>query len=428
MAGTSMKVRHSVLIFLFFLSAVTYLDRVAFSVAGPRIQQDLGLSPRQFGQLVAAFTITYALCEIPSGALADRIGARSVLTRIVIWWSAFTSLTGLANSFGIMWFTRLMFGAGEAGAYPGANSSISRWFPSAERARAASIVWTASRLGGALTPFIVIPIQQQYGWRMSFYLLGGLGVVWAIAWYWWYRDHPSLKPGVTDEELTEIGTGRTAPQHHSLPWARVLRDKNYWMLLLMYHTYCWGSYFYLSWLHTWLQKGRGFAEGEMKFWGALPFIAGALGNLVGGFLSDRLVRTSGLRFGRCVVGSVGLAGSAVCMFAAGFVDDRIVAALAIATGYFFMDCMLPVAWAVCSDIGQRYAGAVSGSMNMAGQIGSFCCASAFGELLNAYGDYNLPLKVFSVFLLISAVLFTRVNPTLQLVPEKQPEPEPALTR
>ena len=282
-----MPYRHRVLSLLFLLSMVTYLDRVCIAVAGPEMQKDLGLSPSQWGWVVGIFALSYALFEIPSGALGDRIGPRKVLTRIVLWWSAFTSLTGLVSSFYLLLATRFAFGMGEAGAYPNASSSISRWFPLAERARAHGTVWMASRVGGALTPLLVVPIVAAWGWRSAFYLFGIIGVVWAAAWYWWYRDYPTEMPGVTAEELAHIGDSSARRAHHSLPWAQVVKNPNFWVILLMYHAYCWGSYFYVSWMPTYLRLGRGFTADEMKIYAMLPFVAGALGNLTGGIAQRR---------------------------------------------------------------------------------------------------------------------------------------------
>jgi ACS family glucarate transporter-like MFS transporter len=411
-----MRYRYGVLLLLFFLSIITYVDRVCISVAGPRMQEDLALSPKLWGWVVGAFTISYAAFEIPSGAMADRIGARKVLTRIVLWWSVFTSLTGAVSSFPALLLTRFAFGAGEAGAYPGSASSISRWFPTHLRARAAGIVWMASRLGGAISPLLVVPIQQAYGWRMSFYVFGIVGLVWCVAWWIWYRDRPELKKGVTAEEIAEVGNP-PSHEHHSLPWREVLRQKNFWMILLMYHTYCWGSYFYLSWLHTYLVRGRGYNETEIRNLSWMPFIFGAVGNIVGGSVSDLLVKRVGLKRGRRIVGSLGLLLSGIFMLLCAVTPGKLPAIIFLSLGYFSMDCMLPVSWAVCLDVGRKYAGAVSGSMNMAGQIGSFLSSVAFGYLVDFFGDYNLPLIPFSAMLVISAILFARINPELQLVPE-----------
>jgi MFS family permease len=410
-----MKHRHRVLLLLFFLSIVTYLDRVCLSVAGPRMQADLGISPERWGWVVGAFTLSYAIFEIPTGAMGDRVGARRVLTRIVIWWSAFTSLTGAVSNYVLMLITRFLFGAGEAGAYPNASSAISRWFPVAERARAHSVVWMASRIGGALSPLLVVPIQRAYGWRASFFVFGVLGLVWAFAWYRSYRDRPSESAGITAQELAEIDV-ESSTGHARLPWGIALRRWNFWKILLMYHTYCWGAYFYLSWLHTYLERGRGFSEGEMAVASTLPFIAGIGGNLFGGWMSDRLTITHGLRVGRRVVGAAGLAASGVLMLAAAMTTSKWIALACLTLGYGSMDCMLPVSWAVCLDIGRRYAGSVGGTMNMAGQVGSFLSSVAFGYVVTWSGSYNAPLYPMAALLLVSAVFFARIDPTEQLVP------------
>jgi sugar phosphate permease len=410
-----MKHRHRVLLLLFFLSIVTYLDRVCLSVAGPRMQADLGISPEQWGWVVGAFTLSYAIFEIPTGAMGDRVGARRVLARIVIWWSAFTSLTGAVSNYVLMLITRFLFGAGEAGAYPNASSAISRWFPVAERARAHSVVWMASRIGGALSPLLVVPIQRAYGWRASFFVFGVLGLVWAFAWYRSYRDRPSESAGITPQELAEIDVDSSGA-HARLPWGIALRRWNFWKILLMYHTYCWGAYFYLSWLHTYLERGRGFSEGEMALASTLPFIAGIGGNLFGGWLSDRLTISHGLRIGRRVVGATGLAASGLLMLTAAITTSKWIALACLTLGYGSMDCMLPVSWAVCLDIGRRYAGSVGGTMNMAGQLGSFLSSVAFGYIVTWTGSYDAPLYPMAALLLVSAVFFARIDPTEQLIP------------
>jgi MFS family permease len=419
-----MRYRNRVLALLFLLSIITYIDRVCISVAGPAMQRDLNLSPSQWGMVVGIFALSYALFEIPTGALGDRMGPRRVLTRIVVWWSVFTSLTGMVSNYYALLAVRFAFGAGEAGAYPNSSSSISRWFPLRERARAQGIVWMASRIGGAFTPLLVVPILLAYGWRMCFYVFGVLGLIWAVIWFTWYRDLPTEKSGVTSEELAEIGPA-TGKAHHWLPWRIALRSKNLWYIMLMYHTYCWGSYFYLSWLHTYLQKGRGFTTDEMKIYSVLPFIAGAIGNLVGGTLSDILVRRCGLSIGRKVVGTTGLALSALCVFGTGVTPDRYVAVALLTLGYFSMDCMLPPSWAICMDVGREYSGTIAGAMNMAGQFGSFISAWIFGWLVEYFGgNYNYGLMFFGFMLAVSAVLFTRIDPTKRLIQEVVERPLP----
>ena len=198
-----------------------------------------------------------------------------------------------------------------------------------------------------------------------------------------------------------MGAGRTEPEFR--------------VILLMYHAYCWGSYFYVSWMPTYLRLGCGFTADEMKIYAMLPFVAGAIAT-TGGSLSDVLVRRVGLRNGRRFVAAAGLATSALCLFGTAVVENRLVAVGLLTLGYFSMDCMLPVSWAVCVDVGRRHAGAVTGAMNSAGQIGSFLSSIAFGALVDAFGGrYDVPLVLFSGALLLSALLFLRIDAGQPLV-------------
>ncbi|MBN8731812.1 MAG: MFS transporter [Acidobacteria bacterium] len=412
-----MKYRHRVLGFLFFLSVITYIDRVCISVAGKTMQEDLGISPERWGWILGAFAISYAAFEIPSGSMGDRIGPRKVLTRIVVWWSAFTSLTGIVRSFPALLGVRFMFGAGEAGAYPNSSAAISRWFPFVERARAHGLVWMASRVGGAISPLLVVPIQAAYGWRASFMVFGVMGIVWAAAWYWWFRDHPSEKEGVTAAEMKEIDTGAKPEAHVGLPWGQALRSPNLWWIMLMYHTYCWGSFFYLSWLHTFLENGRGFSKADLVAYSWLPFVFGGTANMLGGITSDYMVKRVGLKWGRRLCGLIGLGASAIFLLATTLTQDKVASVLLLALGYAGSDFMLPVAWAVCLDVGRKYAGAVTGAMNTAGQIGSFLTSVSFGYLVTYFGSYDAPLIPMGILTGISALLWLKIDPTHQLVKE-----------
>jgi len=413
-----MKYRNRVLSLLFLLSIITYLDRVCISVAGPRMQADLNISPQQWGWVVGVFAIAYAAFEIPSGSLGDRIGPRKVLTRIVIWWSVFTSLTGFAWNYLVLLPIRFLFGAGEAGAYPNSSASISRWFPTVERGRAHGLVWMASRIGGAISPVLVVPIQARWGWRASFFCFGALGVIWAAVWYAWYRDYPAEKRGVSKEELEEVG-GLRPTSHHGLPWRMALGRGNLWTIMLMYFTYCYGSFFFLSWLHTYLVRGRGFTETGLLF-STLPFILGALANMGGGITSDIMVRKLGLKWGRRSVAIFGLSCSAIFTVATVLTADKMLALVFLALSYAGSDFMLPTAWSVCLDIGKKCAGAVTGAMNTAGQIGSFISSVLFGYFVNWSGSYDVPLIPMAVMLTISALLWLKIDPTEELIPEEAP--------
>src|SRR5579871_145739 len=196
MPATGVKYQHRVLGMLSLLSIITYLDRVCIAVAGPRMQDALHIGPEAWGWVTSVFFFSYSVFEIPTGVMGDRIGARRVLTRIVLWWSAFTTLTGAVSGYAALLATRFLFGVGEAGAYPNMSVVIAHWIPASKRARAWGVVFMTSQLGGALSPLLVVPIQMRYGWRASFFAFGFLGVLWGAIWYLWFRDSPEEQPGV----------------------------------------------------------------------------------------------------------------------------------------------------------------------------------------------------------------------------------------
>jgi MFS family permease len=414
-----MSKRHIVLALLVALSIITYLDRVCIAIAGPRMQDKLGLSPDHWGWVMGVFAIAYGVFEIPVGALGDRLGQRRVLLRIVVWWSAFTALTGMVSSYVALLATRFLFGAGEAGAYPNMAGSVGRWFPPTERARAQGFIWGASRVGGALSPWMVVPIMTALGWRAAFLAFGGLGLVWAVVWFAWYHDHPVSQPGITPRELEEIGASAAPAKPATIPWGPLFRAPQLWLLMAMYWCYVWGSMFYLTWFPTYLMKGRGLTEAQMGLYGALPFLLGAAGNVAGGVASDRLSQRYGLRMGRRLVGAASLAGAALLFLATAYSAGQVAPVILLSLGFGIMDCMLPAAWAICLDIGQGYAGAVTGAMNSAGQAGGFVCSVLFGYLVEASGSYDTPLVVIAAMVMLSAYLFTRIDPTKPLLAAKR---------
>lgn len=402
--------RHRVLGMLFLLAVVTYVDRVCISVAGTTMQRDLGLSPQQWGWVLGAFALSYALFEIPSGALGDRIGPRKVLARIVIWWSAFTALTGMATGFWPLVATRFCFGAGEAGAFPNAAATITRWFPARERGGAQGVVWMASRFGGAISPVLVVPLQNAYGWRTTFFIFGAIGVLWAVWWYAWFRDDPRQKAGVTADELADIGPTASGAGHHAVSWRRMLGRPTLWWIMLMYFLYCWTTFFYVSWLHTFLENARGYSKADLVAWSWLPFVFGGTANLLGGLASDRLVRRIGLTWGRRWIGFTGLCCCAVFTGATFCTHDKLLSVLCLAIGYAGADFMLPVAWATCLDVGGRQAGAVSGAMNMAGQTASFLSSVAFGYIVTfSGGNWDAPLVPMTVTAFLAALCWLRID-------------------
>ena len=406
-----MKRKNVILVMLIILGMVTFLDRINISVAGSSIMHDLHLSPAQWGWVQSAFILSYGLLQIPMGALGDRFGHRNILAAIVLWWSAFTAFTGMAGGLMSLLVIRFMFGIGEAGSSPCSTGVISRWFEKDEVGKAQGYVWAASRMGGALTPFVVIPVMVTVGWRAAFYLLGALGVVWAIVWWLYYRDSRETSRASSPRNTSSISSTS------SLPWSSILGNRQFWLICGMYFFYAFGSWFFFSWFPTFMELGRGFDKTELTYAVAVPFIMSMMGNIAGGHLTDRLTKRYGIKIGRKALGSTSLAVSAVCMFLAAFIPGKMAVFVFLSLCFGIFDLMLPSAWALCIDLGKRHAGTISGAMNTAGNIGGFCCGILFGELVQQSGNYNLPLYMIAVMLIISAVLFFFINPEKPIIEE-----------
>jgi MFS family permease len=412
MPQASVKYQHRVLGLLSLLSIITYLDRVCIAVAGPRMQDSLHISPQAWGWVTSVFFLSYSAFEIPTGMMGDRIGPRRVLTRIVLWWSVFTSLTGAVSNYFVLLLVRFCFGIGEAGAYPNASVVIGHWIPVRNRARAWGIVWMMSQIGGAISPLLVVPIQARFGWQTSFYLFGFVGVIWGGYWYWWFRDSPPEKAGVTKAELEEL-RGTSIHKHEGLPWGVALRSGNLWRLMAIAACYVYALSFFQSWFQTYLVRGRGYSEGDLVL-SSLPYLVGAGGNLAGGITSDWLVRRLGLRTGRRMVGVAGLGSAAVFLTATILTTNNTLVLIFLSLVYGGLTFQQPNICAVCLDVGRGHAGAVLGFGNTAANAASAVSSVVFGYLVGHFGSYNAPLIPMVFTLCVGTLLWLTVDPTREL--------------
>jgi len=408
--------RYVVLIVMSIFSIITYLDRTSISITGNKITSELGLSITQFGWVLAAFSFAYGIFEIPTGILGDKLGPKKILTRIVIWWSLFTILTGFSYTFTALLIVRFLFGVGEAGAYPNATVVISKWFPKGERGRAQSFIWIASRIGGALAPFLSVFIMNTFGWRWVFYIFGTLGIIWAIFWNYWFKDEPREMKGIKSKEIELIESKREVKSlgHGLLSIKSILKNKNVWFLMGMYHCLLYGAYFYLSWMPKYLKNGRNVGEDDIAFMASLPFILGTIGCFIGGFSSDFLSKKYGLKWGRRSVGMFGLIMAGICMITATFILDNTISIIVLSLGLAFKDFTLPVSWATAADIGGENSGSVAGAMGMAGQLGSTVMSISFGYILSMTGSWELPLQIIGVIVIIGGLLWLKIDPSQKI--------------
>ncbi|MBL8178641.1 MAG: MFS transporter [Bryobacterales bacterium] len=404
--------RQGVLILLILLFAITYLDRVCISVAAPRIQAELNIDPVGWGWVTGMFTLAYCLFEIPTGMMGDRIGPRRVLARIVLWWSAFTVMTGAVSNYYLLLFIRFCFGAGEAGAFPNSSVVVARWFPVTQRATISAVTLMASQIGGAMAPLLVIPIQTHYGWRATFYVFGVLGVFWAAAWYAWFRDSPAEMKGVSAAELR----GVEAPMRgagHRLPWGAALRSRSVLALMIAVACYAYVFNFYQTWFHTFLVKGRGFPESRL-WMSAAPFVIAALSTMLGGVLSDYLVRRLGPKAGRRALGMGSLSAAGVFVLAAMMVRDQTPTVLFLGLTYGAITFQQAGVFGVLLDIGHNYAGAMGGLLNTAAQIGGLTGSVLYGYIVKHAGNYEAPFLPMAAALFLGAFLWTRIDASQEL--------------
>lgn len=411
------RARHVVLFLLVLHYGNTYMDRVAIAAAAPLIRVEFGMNEVMLGLVFSAFSISYALFQIPGGWLADRLGPRKVLTGIVGYWSVFTMATAAAWNVGSLIVIRFLFGTGEAGAFPAATRAFSRWLPSTERGFAQGITHSGARLAGAFTPPIVALMMVSWGWRSAFIIFGLSGFVWGAVWYWYYRDRPEDHPGVNAAELAIIQAGIDQPDPEvaeevpeGVPWRMLLRSRNMWTICLMYFCYVYTFWIYLTWIPTYLVEARGFSLLESGIFAGLPLLAGAVTNTLGGWLSDRLSATRGLRFGRRLIAMIGFAAGVVFIIPGVLVDDPYLAVMFLTLAAAGLEFTTGVSWAVVIDVGHEYAGTVSALMNMFGNLGGAISPFLFGVLIAWTGRWELPFLIASVLCVVAGLLWFKIDP------------------
>ncbi len=398
--------RHVVLGLVVAAYMLTYMDRVNLASAVPVIQHDLGFSMITIGWIFAAFRWGYAFFQIPGGWLGDRIGGRRALSLVVVWWSAFTSLTAFTWNALSMGICRFFFGVGEAGAFPIATRSLSSWMLTTERGFAQGLTHAASRLGAALTPPLVVFLMLRFGWRAPFLLFGFLGLGWSAVWYWYYRDTPAqhLQTDSAERDLIENSIGPRAARAQAVPWRRILGSSSMWTLSLMYFCYGYSIDIYLDWFPKYLNEHRGFNLTQMGFYASLPLLAGAAGDLLGGTVSDRFARHfDNLKLARCTVAFIGFVIAAISIIPATYTSSSSASVLYSCAAVFGLEVTVGVAWAIPLDIGGEYAGSIASVMNTFGNLGSAVSPVLLAYFVGLYG-WNMPFLVCSVLCVLGAVL------------------------
>ncbi|HEY4301213.1 MAG TPA: MFS transporter, partial [Candidatus Didemnitutus sp.] len=378
-----------------------------------------------------------------SGWLGDRIGPRRVLLRVVLWWSFFTAATGWAWNFGSMVATRFLFGAGEAGCFPNLTKAFSAWLPTRDRTRAQALMWMGARWGGASAPLLVVVVMSFLSWRAAFAIFALFGVAWAAVFAWWFRDRPRDHPAVNAGELALLSENEANVEGRGrVPWRRLAASRSVWLLGVQYGCLSYGWYFYVTWLPTYLRDARGLeiASNPLMHWLAgllgglfsasttqtilaaalagIPLLAGGFGSLAAGLVSSWLIaRTGRTTLVRKAMGFGGLTGAAVLLMTSYAVRDPVLAMLSMGCASFCNDVTLPGSWAACMDVGGRYAGTVSGCMNMLGNVGGMAGPIVVGYVLDRTGrDWHLAFVLGSIVYFLGALCWLAIDPVTPLEP------------
>lgn len=459
------------------LAFLTYFDRICISQVQNDITNDLGFNQlteedldtlekeglandakaraelavaranERMSWVFIAFLVGYAFLEAPAGWWGDIYGPRAVIFRIVVIWSLFTALTGSSDII-VRWFTshpsvplllgalvfiRLVFGLGEAGAFPNIGRVLARWFPFKDRAFALSFVWASSRLGGAIAPIVTLALSTHLGWRQAFWVLGAVGVAWAALFYWWFRDRPEDMKSVNagEAELIRSGSGAGSIHedsgHKNVPWSKILFSTNLWALNLAAVTVSFTWYFNVTFLPQYLKSRFGVEFKDSGWLTGAPLLVGALGCLIGGRLSDYLVgRFHSKKWGRSLQGVIGfgVAGVATLLIPKlsesthpGSLKPEVIAIIALCIASGFQDLAIPVVWTVTADIGERFAATVGGCMNCVSGVGSILGVYLAPRLAHAYG-WNTVFLINGLVYLLGAVMWLRVNAGERLIEDK----------
>jgi ACS family glucarate transporter-like MFS transporter len=410
------RVRWILIGWIFVLSAVGYLDRVNISIAGGAIMRDFHFSKVQFGIIQSFFVGAYALFQAPAGRLADRMGPRQILALAVIWWGVFTSLITavpvFAAAFVAIIAIRFGLGVGEAVMYPAANKIVAAWIPSRERGLANGLIFAGVGFGAGVTPPLITYIMGRYGWHASFWVSSLIGLAAGLIWYALGRDTPREHPWVGPPELALIEAGVPAPEtapKARLSWGEIFSNKDIVIVTLSYFTYGYAAFIFFAWFYIYLSDVRGVDLKKSGWLTTLPFIAMAVGSLLGGWLSDAITKARGKRQGRCLL-AAGAIGLAAILIALGTrISDTNTAVLYLAAGAGALYLSQSSFWSVSADIGKKSAGSVSGVMNMGAQTGSAITATLTPYIGGHFG-WNASFLVAAGLCACGAVAWLFVDP------------------
>jgi MFS family permease len=390
---------------------ITYVDRVNIATAADAIRRELGISNTALGVLQSAFGYPYLLFQIFGGWVGDRFGPRRTLFLCGIVWASATILTGLAGGFATLFLCRVLVGVGEGATFPVATRAMQNWTPLGRRGFAQGLTHAFARLGNALTPPIVAWLITIVAWRGSFVALGVASLAWVTAWFWYFRDQPADHPAISREELDAL-PGRGVPerkQRPQVPWARLTRRMA--PVTIVYFCYGWTLWLYLTWLPSYFLHEYQYDLRRSALFTSAVFFAGVVGDYLGGVVSDRILeRTGDLQKARRNVVMAGFLGSFVCLLPVFITHDLVAIILALGAAFFCAEIVIGPMWSIPMDFAGKFSGTAAGMMNTGSALAAILSPIAFGFIIDATGNWQLPFAGSLGFLLLGAILAPTMHP------------------
>ena len=409
----------------FLANAINYIDRANLAIAAPHIRMELGMDAATMGVVLSAFFWTYALCQMPAGWFIDKVGVRISLAAAVGWWSVFTAITGLVHSIGAMLGARALLGIGESAAVPSFCKTAYNWFPHKERGIACAIFDSGNRVGSALSMPIIAFIIAMIGWRGSFMITGAIGILWAILWWFIYRDPEKFRdiaPKQVDALLADRGTSIEENGTESkISWLDLFHYRTIWGLMIGLFCLNFAIYFFITWFPSFLMETRGFSLKALGTLGMLPPLCGILGSWSGGFTSDFLLRHGhSMTFSRkfCLV--LGMLVSS-CIALCAVVENVWVCLALFSLSYASLSFAGANTFAIVGEIAPtpKHVASITGIMNFAGNLAGIFITTFTGVMLSlTQGSFLIPLAVAGGLCILGALSYLGLVGRVEPLPER----------
>jgi MFS family permease len=382
---------------------------VNISTAAPLVARDLNLDNTKLGLAFSAFAFPYALFQLIGGWIADRFGAWLVLTACCVIVAVSTALTGAAVGLASLIAIRLAVGFGEGAAFPTATRAMASWTPAGNWGFAQGIVHAAGRIGNALTPPLVTALLAFGSWRTSFVFLGMTSLLWPAIWMWFFRDNPRDHPSITPEQLATLPSRAAGSAYRRVPWLRLAR--RILPVTMVDFCYGWTLWLFLSWIPSFFFQNYRLNLQATALFSTGVFLAGVIGDTLGGVASDGLLRKTGsLVVARRYVIIAGFLGAFLFLLPVVLIHELNVAAICLSLAFFFLELIVAPIWSIPMDIAPRYAGSASGMMNFGFGFAGIISPLSFGYLVDRTGGWVFPFVASLVLLPLGALLALRLRP------------------